>query len=542
MFFPASFEAGFFKGCEEMSAIQKTALLSLYGIMFVPFYTQIHEQRILFLISASIFIVYVGSIALEAEAKIRPFLAISALLLGVISYLEGAWGVFFPLALLPLIVRKVDEYSDKTTFFILTGLIFATSCLCFFLGDVSGGSIMEKALAYSPLIFTMLFSLINIKTVDIVSEDAETDEDERISLHERLSSLEEENEFLKEKLEDATNGLREDNYLAVVLGLEFEGFDYESNVDKTVETLREATHAPFVAYYELNTEKNVFVLKKSLGTSCAMTKASIPVGIGIIGQTYTTQQLVYVKDIKQKERDETRRKLLGAVDAILAVPVFSQGKVVAAISLGLPELTQKKEEDILNLCCIVARKVGAEFAKIAIHKTTERKSITDKLTGVYNRQFFDVKIGEEFARAKQEHKSLAYVAIDLDFFKQMNDTHGHDFGDKVLIAAANVFKKHVRQTDYVFRQGGDEFSLLLLGADAKKAYEIAQFIRKAYQKEVDAKRFFAQKDGNLVRSSFSIGISVFPHKDVKKAEDLLKLADKAVYRVKENGKDNIAIE
>ena len=209
------------------------------------------------------------------------------------------------------------------------------------------------------------------------------------------------------------------------------------------------------------------------------------------------------------------------MDSILAIPIVVNGAVKAVVSVGLPKLSKKKEMDIINLCCIVANKVSLEFVKMEQHVATEKKSITDKLTGLYNRQFFDAKIKDELNNAKLENRKLAYVEIDLDFFKQMNDTHGHEFGDMVLKTAADIFKKNIRNSDYAFRQGGDEFSLLLLGVDSPKAYDIVKHIKIEYAKKVEELHLYAKKDGVDVKSSFSIGIAVYPHPKVEDAKDRL---------------------
>lgn len=521
-----------------MENTSKISLLTLYGVMFLPFYNTIREVQILAMASVAIYLLYMGLHFVSKQNAIRPFLIVPILSIAVIAYTTANWNLFYPLALFPYLIRKIDNnithsFSQAMTVTVLLGAIG-----CFVLGDVVNGGIMDKMAVYAPLIFTIVFALIDIKTA---SNNEITDEAKQ-EYEEAIDDLSSQVQDLKIKLKKANEGLNEENYLAVVLGLDFEGFDYESNVKKTLDTIKNSTKAIFTAYYEFDKKESVFNLKEMIGESSSIiTKKKILPGIGIIGSVYDTQQYVYVRNLSQKEEIAGSLELLNGVDSILAIPIVVDGKVKSVVSVGLPKLSKKKEMDIINLCCIIANKVSLEFAKMEEHVATEKKSITDKLTGLYNRQFFDAKIKEELHNAQVENRQLAYVEIDLDFFKQMNDTHGHEFGDMVLKTAAEVFKKNIRNSDYAFRQGGDEFSLLLLGIDSQKAYEIVKNIRIEYAKKVEELHLYAKKDGEDVRSSFSIGVSVYPHPKVENVKDLLNLADEAVYFVKEHGKNNIAI-
>ena len=521
-----------------METTSKIGLLALYGAMFVPFYNSIRDVKIVAIVAIAIYLLYIGLHFIEKHNAIRPFLIVPVISMAIIAYTTGTWAIFYPLALFPFIIRKTDEGVSSSFNQAITVVVLLGAMGCFVFGDVVNGGIMDKMAVYSSLIFTIILSLIDIK----FSNNNEIDDDTKKEYEETIEDLNSQVTDLRIKLKKANEGLNEENYLAVVLGLDFEGFDYESNVKKTLDTIKNSTKAIFTAYYEFDKNESVFKLKDMIGESSSIiTKKKILPGIGIIGSVYDTHQYAYVNKLSKKEEIAGDIELLNGVDSILAIPIIVNGAVRAVVSIGLPKLTKKKEMDIINLCCIVADKVSLEFAKLEEHVATEKKSITDKLTGLYNRQFFDSKIKEELNNAQLEKRQLAYVEIDLDFFKQMNDTHGHEFGDMVLKTAAEVFKKNIRNSDYAFRQGGDEFSLLLLGVDSQKAYDIVKHIRIEYAKKVEELHLYAKKDGVDVRSSFSIGVAVYPHPKVENVKDLLNLADEAVYYVKEHGKNNIAI-
>ena len=521
-----------------MEGTSRISLLALYGLMFLPFYNAIREEKTIAVVAIAIYLLYLGLHFIEKQNTIRPFLIVPTVIMAIIAYTTGVWAIFYPLALFPFILKRADNGLSSSYQQAITILVLIGAIICFVGADVINGSIMDKMFAYAPLIFTMAFTLIDIKSTNF-SNISDFDKEE---YEETIEGLKNQIQDLKIKLKNANEGLNEENYLAVVLGLDFEGFDYESNVKKTIDTIKNSTKAIFTAYYEFDKNDSVFKLKDTIGqTSSIITKKKIQPGIGIIGSVYNSQQYAYVRNLSEKEDIAGSIELLNGVDSILAIPIVVNGAVKAVVSVGLPKLSKKKEMDIINLCCIVANKVSLEFAKMEQHVATEKKSITDKLTGLYNRQFFDAKIKEELNNAKLENRKLAYVEIDLDFFKQMNDTHGHEFGDMVLKTAADIFKKNIRNSDYAFRQGGDEFSLLLLGVDSQKAYDIVKHIKIEYAKKVEELHLYAKKDGADVKSSFSIGVAVYPHPKVDNVKDLLNLADEAVYFVKEHGKNNIAI-
>jgi two-component system cell cycle response regulator len=201
-------------------------------------------------------------------------------------------------------------------------------------------------------------------------------------------------------------------------------------------------------------------------------------------------------------------------------------------------MPEEEQTVCISLCETVAKKLGRELERLNVHSHVEKKSLTDKLTGLYNRQFFDDAIEQEFQKAKENGTNLAYVMLDLDYFKQMNDCHGHDFGDKVLMLASEIFSRNIRKTDFACRTGGDEFSLIITDASKEAVYEIVKRIRSDYANAVEKYNLYAEKDGKPVKSSLSIGVAVYPHPKAVSATTLVKLADLAVYHVKKNGKNS----
>ena len=180
---------------------------------------------------------------------------------------------------------------------------------------------------------------------------------------------------------------------------------------------------------------------------------------------------------------------------------------------------------------------------LAMKRWTERESLylemstTDGLTRLSNRNFFINRGQEEIARTKEQtlptSPSLSCIMIDLDHFKQINDTWGHHAGDQVLIAASKVMMRNARKTDEVGRYGGEEFAMLLPGTSARRAAQIAERIRR----KISDMNVIV--DGNSIEVTASFGVACFPSTDIDNMEDLLKAADKALYEAKESGRNKV---
>lgn len=160
----------------------------------------------------------------------------------------------------------------------------------------------------------------------------------------------------------------------------------------------------------------------------------------------------------------------------------------------------------------------------ATNEKLERLSFTDAVTGVYNYRYFQLRLREEFSRARRYGLPLAVMMVDVDSFKQYNDSHGHPVGDRVLQAVATALTENVREFDTVCRYGGDEFAVVLSNAEADTAKGIGERIRSAVA-------CCAQQVGAPGGITISLGVAVYPG-DAETAEDLVQAADEALYRMK----------
>jgi diguanylate cyclase (GGDEF)-like protein len=158
-------------------------------------------------------------------------------------------------------------------------------------------------------------------------------------------------------------------------------------------------------------------------------------------------------------------------------------------------------------------------------------SITDGLTGLYNRTYMPEALAREMARAKRHERSFSILMIDIDHFKRFNDTHGHQAGDDVLLGVAQILKSSVRACDYAARYGGEEFLVLLTETEGAGARDFAEKLRL---------RVEAMSPVTEDVVTVSIGVASFPDN----GEDLVSIirdADAALYRCKRNGRNQVAL-
>ncbi|MBI4649852.1 diguanylate cyclase [Candidatus Desantisbacteria bacterium] len=162
-------------------------------------------------------------------------------------------------------------------------------------------------------------------------------------------------------------------------------------------------------------------------------------------------------------------------------------------------------------------------------------SIRDSLTKLYNHGYFRDALTNEFSRAKRYGQNITCLMLDIDYFKKINDTYGHLFGDKVLVEIADCIKKCIRESDILARYGGEEFSILLIESDYGKALIISEKIRTY----IESREF---KDADIsAKLTVSIGLSSLFEDGVKDKDKLLGFSDLALYSAKMAGRNNIVM-
>lgn len=182
----------------------------------------------------------------------------------------------------------------------------------------------------------------------------------------------------------------------------------------------------------------------------------------------------------------------------------------------------------------LALKTMSDIRKIAI---LQYESITDSLTGLKNRRYFDQRLSEEIAQSKRYRLSLSLLLIDVDHFKRVNDTYGHQIGDEVLKNLSTVIVEMVRESDVVVRYGGEEIAIIAPKTNKAEAILLAERLRNIVQKSplasIDARQ-------EIVQITISIGVSTLNLVTMDK-DALVEEADKALYEAKRLGRNRVEI-
>jgi diguanylate cyclase (GGDEF)-like protein len=165
-----------------------------------------------------------------------------------------------------------------------------------------------------------------------------------------------------------------------------------------------------------------------------------------------------------------------------------------------------------------------------LHSVVRRQAVTDELTDLANRRRFMEALRQEVARSARLETPLALVLFDLDHFKQINDRSGHQKGDDVLRAAADVIRERVRETDLAARIGGEEFAVILPGTGLAGAVALAEHLRRDLSRGVVVPG---------VDQTLTASFGVAEHRPGELAETLIGIADRALYRAKAEGRDRV---
>lgn len=227
-----------------------------------------------------------------------------------------------------------------------------------------------------------------------------------------------------------------------------------------------------------------------------------------------------------------------ALPLILVADEADRPRVVRGLDLGVNDFIMRpveRNELAARVRTQIRRARYAEQLRLSVTHTMAL-AVTDELTGLYNRRYFDRHLHLMLERAQQQERDLAVMLIDLDFFKAVNDTHGHDVGDVVLREFSARLRRNIRGVDLACRFGGEEFVVLMPDTDFRQAQMVAERVRSAV-----AERSFDLGAGRPLPVTVSVGVAL-NETDADTPEVLLKRADVALYRAKREGRNRVVFD
>ncbi len=207
------------------------------------------------------------------------------------------------------------------------------------------------------------------------------------------------------------------------------------------------------------------------------------------------------------------------------------------IPLGVVVLAanQSFSPDATRLLQLFRRSFGLALNNALAHSHLQRIAALDALTGAYNRRFGLTRLREEFNRAVRTDTAIGTIMMDVDHFKSINDTYGHLVGDRVLSQIADSTRRALREGDVMVRYGGEEFLIILPGANSTNCSQVAERVRRLIDESV-------VKDGEQrIHFTASLGITAFPEDNVEHELDLVKHADEALYTAKHQGRNRVVV-
>ena len=246
-------------------------------------------------------------------------------------------------------------------------------------------------------------------------------------------------------------------------------------------------------------------------------------GIEVARRVKNNPDLPFIPIIMQTALDSTENKVEGleaGADDYITKPIdFPELKARLRSMLRIKRLQEEVEE--------------RERELMEANERLRYMSQTDALTGLDNRRHIETRLEEMFEHAARLQEPFSCVMVDLDRFKSVNDTYGHQAGDVVLKQLARILKHEIREIDHAGRYGGEEFMLLLAGTVLDDGVTFAERVRKA----IEAHTFTF--DGNSIHRTASFGIAAWPHPRITTCDDLVRAADESLYVAKDTGRNRV---
>ena len=252
---------------------------------------------------------------------------------------------------------------------------------------------------------------------------------------------------------------------------------------------------------------------------------------GLTEQILNSGEIFIVGDTKKSSFFHNPVVINEGIRSLICLPLVFQDDIVGILYLDDFE-PRDFDRGSLELLSILASFAALAIHNARLHNRTKLLAITDYLTGLYNHRYFQQILTQELGRARRYQKTLSLVILDIDNFKSFNDRYGHAVGDKVLIVIGEIIGRSLRNVDYAFRYGGEEFVLLLPETSLENAVLTAERLRVRIADE--AVNSVPESSDN--RITVSAGIACYPENGTSR-EDLFSLMDSYLYKAKSMGKN-----
>jgi diguanylate cyclase (GGDEF)-like protein len=313
--------------------------------------------------------------------------------------------------------------------------------------------------------------------------------------------------------------------------------DLDSILQTIMEKMAEYFRPDTWSLLMVDEEREELYFAIAVGTaSDALKNVRLKVGEGIAGWVAKHGERLVVPDVMNDPRFAKRIDEMTKWEtrSIVCVPLRSKHRVLGVIQLVNIDMQSFNDQEVFFLQSL------CDYAAIAIENARsvekiQELTITDDCTGLFNARHLYKTLETEVYRSARFGYEFTVLFIDLDHFKQVNDTHGHLIGSKLLNEIGYLIKAQLRLIDYAFRYGGDEFVVLLPQTSKDSATVVARRLRDSLRNSA-----FCSEEGLNLNVRASIGLATYPH-DAKTPHDVIRQADEMMYLVKNTTRDNIGI-
>lgn len=221
-----------------------------------------------------------------------------------------------------------------------------------------------------------------------------------------------------------------------------------------------------------------------------------------------------------------------AGDTHICLPINQSGSAGCVVQIVAAADEAVLVRMMTPFVAVYLREAGPVLEAKRLMEHLRENALRDPMTGLHNRRFLEEYVSALVAGSQRRKSAFSVLMLDLDFFKQVNDTHGHEAGDKVIKTLADILQRNVRTSDMAIRYGGEEFLLVLMDTSAEQALNVAEKIRS----EVEATKI--PLPGGMLQKTISIGVAEFPN-DSDTFWQVVKFADVALYRAKSSGRNKV---
>jgi len=309
--------------------------------------------------------------------------------------------------------------------------------------------------------------------------------------------------------------------------------DLDNLLHLIMKTIKDVMEAEASSLMLLDPATNELYFSTVEGGSNKVKEIRIPAGQGIAGQVVKTAKPIIVNDVSKSEffLKTVDKKTSFKTKAIICVPLISRNKTVGVLeALNKINGEDFTEEDV-KLFTAFSNQVSVAIDNAKLYNM----AFYDGLTKVFVRRYVEAWLETEYARVKRYKTNLSLIMFDIDHFKKINDTYGHQAGDYVLQELAQTVKANVRSADIIGRYGGEEFMICLPETPIDKAFNSAQRVRQA----VEQKEFIYE--GKKIPVTISLGLTSFHESPEDTVTKFVKDTDTALYYSKEHGRNQVTV-